>query len=165
MDAMTRAIIYSDGGCNCKTRIGGWGAVVYTNGLRHDLHGGALDTTNNRMELQAAIEAIRFLENPKAEIILYSDSQYVIKGITEYVDGWRRRGWRLSENKPIKNPDLWQTLYELDRTHNIEWRWVKGHSNSIGNQRADWLATAGIKLMIGDMVDYEKHLQIYAEND
>lgn len=166
---ITSAHIYTDGGCNPKTWAGGWGVAIYAHGYLHELHGGATGTTNNRMELQAVIEAIRFIDNPEADLRLHSDSQYVIKSLNEYVWGWKFRGWRLSANKEVKNKDLWielDTLVEAhkDAGHPIDFRWVRGHNGNVGNHRADHLATAGIKL-ITKAADYEDHLSLLAQDD
>lgn len=161
-ELITSAHVYTDGGCNPKTWAGGWGCAIYAHGSLHELHGGATGTTNNRMELQAVIEAIKFIDNPDADIRLHSDSQYVIKSLEEYVWGWKFRGWRLSANKEVKNKDLWIELDALVEAHKaaehpIDFRWVRGHNGNVGNHLADHLATAGIKL-ITKASDYEAHL-------
>ncbi len=153
-----RATIYTDGGCVQYTKLGGWGAAVYANGYRFDLHGGATQTTNNRMELHAVIEALKFVNNTDAELTSCADSEYVRKGITEHVESWKFRGWRLSSNKEVKNKDLWIELDRLVLAQNkpISWFWVRGHSGSVGNEIADQLATAGRLLMEGREDQYRE---------
>ena len=111
--------------------------------VHKELYGGELDTTNNRMELMAAIEALGTLKR-RCDLILYTDSQYVRKGITEWIDNWKKRGWKTAAKKPVKNADLWQKLDDASSQHNIEWVWVKGHSGNEGNEMADQLANRGI---------------------
>ncbi|MCV6611469.1 MAG: ribonuclease HI, partial [Amphritea sp.] len=123
---------------------GGWGAVLQYGEHEKQLFGGELETTNNRMELMAAIEALAALKQ-SCEVILTTDSQYVRKGITEWLKGWKRNGWKTSAKKPVKNADLWQQLDEQTGRHDVEWRWVKGHSGHPGNELADDLANRGVE--------------------
>ena len=141
--------IYTDGACRGNPGAGGWGAVLYFGDQRKELFGGESNTTNNRMELMAAIQALSVL-NRKCDLTLYTDSQYVRKGITEWIDGWKQRGWKTAAKKPVKNVDLWQALDELVNKHTIHWVWVKGHSGNAGNELADQLANRGIDELGGD---------------
>ena len=135
--------IYTDGACKGNPGPGGWGAWLSSAGHEKDLFGGAANTTNNRMELTAPIEALASLKRTCA-ITIYTDSEYVRKGMTEWINGWQRRGWKTADNKPVKNADLWQRLDALCKLHQVEWRWVKGHSGDPGNERADALANKGV---------------------
>ncbi len=135
--------IYSDGACKGNPGRGGWGALMSSGTHRKELFGGELETTNNRMELTAVIESLRALRKPSA-VRIYTDSQYVKKGVQEWMVGWKARGWRTADKKPVKNLDLWQSLEPLLALHDIEWRWVKGHSGNPGNERADELANMGV---------------------
>ena len=139
-----RVNIYTDGACKGNPGPGGWGAVLQYGEHRKQLFGGELETTNNRMELMAAIEALAALKE-SCEIILTTDSQYVRKGITEWLRGWKRNGWKTAAKKPVKNADLWQLLDEQTGRHDIEWKWVKGHSGHPGNELADELANKGVE--------------------
>ncbi|WP_028468758.1 ribonuclease HI [Neptunomonas japonica] len=135
--------IFTDGACKGNPGPGGWGAVLrYGETVKH-LWGGAKDTTNNRMELLAAIEALSALKSTRP-VILTTDSQYVRKGITEWIAGWRKNGWKTAAKKPVKNADLWQRLDELSVQYEIDWRWVKGHSGHPENELADDLANRGV---------------------
>jgi ribonuclease HI len=136
--------IYTDGACKGNPGPGGWGALLLSVGAERELFGGEPLTTNNRMELLAVIEALTALKRP-CEVDLYLDSEYVRKGITEWISGWKARGWRTAAKQPVKNVDLWQRLDELVSAagHRITWRWVKGHSGDPGNDRADALANRG----------------------
>ncbi|UTW04836.1 ribonuclease HI [Amphritea atlantica] len=136
--------IYTDGACKGNPGPGGWGAVLQYGDHSKELFGGALDTTNNRMELMAAIEALAALKE-SCEIVLTTDSQYVRKGITEWLAGWKRNGWKTSAKKPVKNDDLWKRLDEQTARHQIQWKWVKGHSGHPGNELADELANRGVE--------------------
>ncbi len=136
--------IYTDGGCQPNPGIGGWGAVLIAGTITKDLWGGDPATTNNRMELTAAIQALSALKGP-TQVRLHTDSQYVRQGITEWIAGWKRKNWRTSGNEPVKNVDLWQALDAQVGRHQIEWVWIKGHAGNPGNERADELATRGIK--------------------
>ena len=143
---MTPVLIYTDGACSGNPGPGGWGAVLIANGHERELSGGEPQTTNNRMEIMAAIAALEALTRP-CSVDLHTDSQYVRQGITEWMRGWKARGWRTADNKPVKNEDLWKRL-DLARTrHEVRWHWVKGHSGHPLNERADGLARAAIKAM------------------
>lgn len=135
--------IYADGGCRGNPGPGGWGVFLQAGGKTKELWGGEADTTNNRMELTAVIRALEALKRP-ATIEVHTDSQYVQKGISEWIHNWKRNGWRTSDKKPVKNADLWQCLDELAKRHDIKWLWVKGHAGHPGNERADALANRGI---------------------
>jgi ribonuclease HI len=139
---MTEVVIYTDGACSGNPGPGGWGAVLRWNGTTRELHGGEPATTNNRMELMAAIQALEALTRP-AKVILYTDSKYVHDGITKWIHGWERNGWKTSAKQPVKNEDLWRRLAEARKRHDIEWRWLKGHAGDPGNERADELARLG----------------------
>ena len=140
---MTKAVnIYTDGACKGNPGPGGWGAVLEYDGTERELFGGESSTTNNRMELIAVIEALTALKRP-SKVVLHTDSQYVMKGITEWLRGWKARGWRTASRDPVKNVDLWKRLDEAVQPHEIEWKWVRGHSGHNGNERADALANRG----------------------
>lgn len=140
---MTEVEIYTDGACRGNPGPGGWGVWMVSGRHEKELFGGELNTTNNRMELTAVITALRALKRP-CRVVLHTDSQYVQKGISEWIVGWKARGWRTADKKPVKNADLWQTLDEATRHHDIQWRWVKGHAGHEGNERADRLANQGV---------------------
>jgi ribonuclease HI len=135
--------IYSDGACRGNPGPGGWGVLLRSRGMEKELWGGEADTTNNRMELTAVIRALEALKRP-SRVRLYTDSQYVQKGISQWIRQWKRRGWRTAERKPVKNIDLWQRLDELAAVHEVEWHWVRGHAGHVENERADRLANKGI---------------------
>ena len=135
--------IYSDGACRGNPGPGGWGALLRYNKREKELWGGEADTTNNRMELMAAIRALEALKR-RSHVKLYTDSIYVMKGITTWIHDWKRKGWRTADKKPVKNEDLWRRLDELAARHEIEWHWVKGHAGHPENERADALANKGI---------------------
>ena len=135
--------IYTDGACKGNPGPGGWGAWLASGGHDKELFGGEPDTTNNRMELTAPIEALASLKR-SCEVFVYLDSEYVRKGITEWIINWQRRGWKTADNKPVKNADLWQRLDALRKLHTVDWRWVKGHAGDPGNERADMLANKGV---------------------
>jgi ribonuclease HI len=136
-------IIYSDGACSGNPGPGGWGAVLIYGNKRRELSGGEAETTNNRMELRAATEALLALKRPvTAE--LHTDSQYVRKGITEWIGKWKANGWKTADKKPVKNADLWAKLDEARQRHKISWHWVKGHAGEVENERADELARQGM---------------------
>jgi ribonuclease HI len=137
--------IYADGACKGNPGRGGWGVILLFNENRKELCGGAAATTNNRMELTAVIEGLRALKAP-SQVRVYTDSQYVQKGISEWIHAWKRRGWRTADKKPVKNVDLWMSLDEAARAHQVEWHWVKGHAGHPENERADALANKGIEL-------------------
>jgi len=138
--------VYADGACRGNPGPGGWGVLLKAKGVEKELFGGEPHTTNNRMELTAVIRAIEALKRP-CTIRVYTDSQYVQKGISEWISAWKRRGWRTADKKPVKNVDLWQRLDALVSTHDIEWHWVRGHAGHDGNERADALANRGIDEM------------------
>jgi ribonuclease HI len=136
--------IYTDGACSGNPGPGGWGAILRYNGTEKELFGGEAATTNNRMEMMAVIEALRALKRPLA-VRVHTDSQYVQKGISEWIHGWKKRGWKTADRKPVKNEDLWRTLDALAAQHRIEWHWVKGHAGHAENERADELARRGVE--------------------
>jgi ribonuclease HI len=136
--------IYTDGACKGNPGPGGWGAVLEYDGTEREMYGGEPSTTINRMELTAVIEALAALKRP-CRVILHTDSQYVQKGITEWINGWKARGWRTAAKEPVKNVDLWKRLDEVAKPHQIEWKWVRGHSGHNGNERADALANKGVE--------------------
>lgn len=140
--------IYTDGACKGNPGVGGWGALLRYAGHEKEICGGEKLTTNNRMELLAVIRALESL-NRHCNIRLHTDSQYVQKGISEWIHSWKQRGWRTADKKPVKNDDLWRRLDELAAQHDIEWRWVKGHAGHDGNERADKLANRGIETLQG----------------
>jgi ribonuclease HI len=146
--AMKWVTAYTDGACRGNPGPGGWGAVLEAGSQKKELCGGELDTTNNRMELTAAIRALEALKE-SCRIDLYTDSTYVRDGITKWLPDWRRRGWKTAARKPVKNKDLWERLAELTDGHSVEWHWVRGHSGHPGNERADALANAGIDRLLG----------------
>ncbi len=135
--------VYTDGACSGNPGPGGWGAVLRWRGQERELFGGEPHTTNNRMELTAAIEALRSLNRPSA-VVVTTDSTYVKNGITSWMASWKRRGWRTSSKQPVKNEDLWRALDEAVASHEVRWEWVKGHSGHPENERADELARRGI---------------------
>ncbi len=141
--------IWTDGACLGNPGPGGWGALLRFNGRERELSGGEALTTNNRMELMAAIEALDALKRP-CEVILTTDSQYVRQGITGWLHNWKRNGWKTAARKPVKNADLWQRLDESTRRHQIRWDWVKGHSGHPENERADALASAAARAAVVD---------------
>lgn len=145
---MKKIIMFSDGACRGNPGPGGWGAVLRFGQHQKKLYGGKLETTNNRMELTAAIEGLNAL-NEKCEVQLYTDSQYVRKGVLEWLEGWKKRGWKTAAKQPVKNKDLWQLLDEASQRHEITWHWVKGHSGNEGNELADELANLGTDEVIG----------------
>lgn len=135
--------IFTDGACRGNPGPGGWGALLRHGDKERELYGGAADTTNNRMELQAAIEALKVLSQ-SCRVDLTTDSVYVKNGITTWLAGWKKKGWKTAARKPVKNVDLWQALDEQNQRHVVEWHWVKGHSGHPENERADQLANRGI---------------------
>jgi ribonuclease HI len=135
--------IYSDGACKGNPGPGGWGALLVTDGHRKEICGGEANTTNNRMEMTAVIRALESLKRPSA-VEVHTDSQYVQKGISEWMAGWKRRNWRTADGKPVKNQDLWLQLDALSQLHRIEWKWVRGHNGHPENERADELANQGV---------------------
>jgi len=135
--------IYSDGACKGNPGPGGWGALLVTDGHRKEICGGEANTTNNRMEMTAVIRALESLKRPST-VEVHTDSQYVQKGISEWMAGWKRRNWRTADGKPVKNQDLWLQLDALSHLHRIEWKWVRGHNGHPENERADELANQGV---------------------
>lgn len=140
---MTDVIIYTDGACSGNPGPGGWGAILVHGENRKELSGGEPETTNNRMELQAAIEALGALKRP-CKVAVYTDSVYVRDGITKWIQGWQRNGWRTAAKKPVKNVELWQALQAALQQHDVDWHWVKGHAGHPENERADELARIGM---------------------
>lgn len=140
---MSSVVIHSDGACHGNPGPGGWAAVLVSGPHRKELSGGVPATTNNRMELQAAIEALAVLKQPCA-VEFHTDSNYLRDGITKWLHGWKRNGWRTKARQPVKNEDLWRRLDEAVSTHAVKWHWVKGHAGDAGNERCDELATAAI---------------------
>ena len=136
--------IFTDGACSGNPGPGGWGALLRTNGVEKELSGGESPTTNNRMELMAAIKGLEALTRP-SQVKLYTDSQYVQKGISEWMPGWIKRGWKTSDNKPVKNADLWQQLSAARTPHKVEFIWVRGHNGHAENERVDRLAVEAIR--------------------
>ncbi|HVI32516.1 ribonuclease HI [Phenylobacterium sp.] len=139
-----KVIIHTDGACSGNPGPGGWGAILQYGDTERELKGGELATTNNRMELMAAIQALEALKKP-CKVELHTDSQYVQKGIHEWIHGWKKRGWLTADKKPVKNDDLWKRLDAARQRHDVDWRWVKGHNGHELNERADALARAGLK--------------------
>jgi len=142
--------IYTDGACKGNPGPGGWGVLLKSGGVEKELFGGERETTNNRMEMLAVIMALESLKRP-CHVVLHADSQYVLKGITEWLAGWKARGWKTAAKQPVKNVDLWQRLDALvaGAGHRIDWRWVKGHDGDPGNERADMLANRGVERALG----------------
>ncbi len=140
---MKTVIIYTDGACRGNPGPGGWGVLIEYGESSKQLYGGDNSTTNNKMELTAAIMALKEIKEP-CDIILYTDSKYVLQGIEDWIHNWKKRGWRSANKKPVKNIELWKELDELRDEHNIKWNWVKGHSGDPGNETADMLANRGI---------------------
>jgi ribonuclease HI len=134
--------VFTDGACKGNPGTGGWGALLRFGGQEKELFGGEANTTNNRMELLAVIRALESL-NRRCRVQVHTDSQYVQKGISEWIHGWKRRGWKTADNSPVKNADLWRQLDALASQHEVEWRWVKGHAGHAENERADALANRG----------------------
>jgi ribonuclease HI len=139
--------IYTDGACRGNPGPGGWGALLMMSGREKEISGAEALTTNNRMELMAVIRALESLKRP-VDAKVYTDSQYVLKGISEWVPSWKARGWRTADKKPVKNQDLWERLDALAAGHRIEWQWVRGHSGNAGNERVDRLANEAIDAMM-----------------
>ncbi len=137
-------VIYTDGACSGNPGPGGWGAILMSGSHRKEICGGEAHTTNNRMELLAAISALETLKNP-SKVELHTDSQYMRDGITKWIKNWKRNGWRTADKSPVKNAELWQRLDEAQRRHTMDWRWVKGHAGHPENERADALAREGLK--------------------
>ena len=135
--------IYSDGACKGNPGAGGWGALLVSGTHRKEISGGEADTTNNRMEMTAVIRALESLKRP-SKVEVHTDSQYVQKGVSEWMAGWKRRNWRTADGKPVKNQDLWLQLDALSQLHQVEWKWVRGHAGHPENERADQLANQGV---------------------
>ncbi len=143
-ESENRVEIFTDGACSGNPGPGGWGAILRWNGTERELKGGEAETTNNRMELMAAIQALETLKRP-VQADLYTDSTYVQKGITEWIHSWKKHGWKTAAKKPVKNEDLWRRLDEVILRHDVSWHWVKGHAGHAENERADELARTGLK--------------------
>ena len=141
---MSEVEIYSGGACRGNPGAGGWGALLLAQGREREICGGEPATTNNRMELTAAIRGLDALKR-HCRIIVHTDSEYVRRGISEWMDNWKQRGWKTAPKKPVKNEDLWRQLDEAAQRHDIEWRWVRGHDGNPGNERADALANLGLE--------------------
>ena len=141
-------VIYTDGACSGNPGPGGWGALLSWKGYEKEIFGGELESTNNRMELMATIQALEILKRA-GSIALYTDSTYVRDGITKWIHAWKQNGWRTAAKKPVKNKDLWKRLEAALMGHNVEWYWVKGHSGHLGNERADQLARDGVLQITG----------------
>ena len=145
---MTEVVIYTDGACSGNPGPGGWGVVMRWQGTEKEMYGAEPLTTNNRMELMAAIQALEALQRPTT-VSLHTDSKYLLDGITKWIEGWQRNGWKTAAKKPVKNDDLWRRLVEAMRPHDVRWVWVKGHAGDSGNERADALARRGIEEAAG----------------
>jgi ribonuclease HI len=139
--------IYADGACRGNPGPGGWGALLIAGDARRELAGSQILTTNNRMELTAAIEALKALKR-SASVTLYTDSKYVCTGVTEWLPNWKTRGWKTADRKPVKNQDLWEALDAARTPHQVRWQWVKGHAGNVGNERADQLANEAIDALL-----------------
>jgi ribonuclease HI len=137
--------IFCDGACSGNPGPGGYGAILRCGGHVKELNGGAGETTNNRMEMTAAIEALRQLTRP-CQVLITTDSQYLVKGMTEWIAGWQRKGWRNSKKEPVLNKDLWELLLALTASHSVQWKWVRGHDGHVENERCDQLAREGIPI-------------------
>ena len=144
---MTDIEIYADGACRGNPGPGGWGALLLAGEARRELAGAEILTTNNRMELTAAIEALKALKRP-VSVTLYTDSKYVCTGVQEWLPNWQARGWKTADRKPVKNQDLWQALDAARTPHQVRWQWVKGHAGNVGNERADALANEAIDALL-----------------
>jgi len=147
---LTQVVIYTDGACKGNPGPGGWGALLRSaDGSEKELFGGEAQTTNNRMEMMAVLQALQVLKRP-CKVVLHVDSQYVLKGMTEWLPGWKAKGWKTASKQPVKNVDLWQALDHTVATsgHTIAWHWVKGHAGDPGNERADALANRGVELAL-----------------
>ena len=147
-EVVTEVVVYADGACRGNPGPGGWGAWLKSGAHDKELFGGDKLTTNNRMELTAVIEALASLKQ-RCRVTVYTDSSYVKDGITQWIHGWKARGWTTADKKPVKNIELWQRLDALNAAHAVTWRWVKGHSGNPGNERADRLANRGVDSVLG----------------
>ena len=137
-------VIFTDGACSGNPGPGGWGAILTLGAREKEICGGEANTTNNRMEMMAAIQALETLNKP-CKVELHTDSQYLRNGVTQWIHGWKKRGWRTASNQPVKNIDLWQRLDTLVAAHDVQWHWVRGHTGDPGNERADALANRGVE--------------------
>ena len=144
MTEKTHVVVYTDGACAGNPGPGGWGAILISGEHRKELHGGEAASTNNRMELKAAIAALEALKRP-SRIDLHTDSEYVRNGIMSWIHGWKKRGWKTADRKPVKNVELWQKLDEARNRHDVTWHWVRGHTGDVENERADELAREGMQ--------------------
>ena len=147
-DENDAVVVYTDGACKGNPGPGGWGAWLRWGEHEKELFGGEASTTNNRMELTAVIEALALLKR-RSSVAVYTDSNYVKDGITTWIHGWKKRGWRTAGNQPVKNIDLWQKLDALVAQHQLQWHWVRGHTGDPGNERADQLANRGVASLAG----------------
>ena len=145
-----RVLIYTDGACRGNPGPGGWGAILIAGGREKELCGGEPATTNNRMELMAAIRALEALNKP-CKVELHTDSTYVKNGVTQWIHGWKARGWKTADKSPVKNEDLWKRIDQARARHEVDWRWVKGHAGHELNERADGLANKGMREMLGEI--------------
>ena len=145
-----KVLIYTDGACRGNPGPGGWGAILISNGREKELCGGEPATTNNRMELMAAIQALEALNKP-CKVELHTDSTYVKNGVTQWIHGWKARGWKTADRSPVKNEDLWKRIDLARARHEVDWRWVKGHAGHELNERADVLANKGMREMLGEI--------------
>ena len=144
---MKEVRIWTDGACKGNPGVGGWGALLLYGEHAKEIYGGELSTTNNRMEIMAVIQALALLKQP-CIVHVYTDSVYVQKGMSEWIQGWKQRNWRTAAKKPVKNAELWQELDKLCQQHQLEWHWVKGHAGDSGNERADQLANLGVEQIL-----------------
>ncbi|MCX5590992.1 ribonuclease HI [Alcaligenes endophyticus] len=142
---MSAVEIWTDGACKGNPGLGGWGALLKHGQHEKTIYGGEPNTTNNRMELMGVIQALRLLKRP-CKVVVHTDSQYVQKGMSQWLEGWKARGWRTADKKPVKNADLWQELDTLAQQHELTWLWVRGHAGDAGNERADVLANQGVEV-------------------
>jgi ribonuclease HI len=146
---MKKVVVHSDGGCHGNPGPGGWGAILSCGSHKRELSGGEMATTNNRMEITAAIEALLALKEP-CEVDFFTDSEYVKNGVTQWISLWKKNGWRTKERKSVKNADLWQKLDAVATTHIVHWNWLKGHNGHPENERCDQLANAAVKMIKAD---------------
>ena len=149
MTTKKQVVMYTDGACKGNPGVGGWGVSLQYGAHRKELYGGEAETTNNRMELTAAIEGLKQLKQA-CKVTIYTDSKYVMQGMEEWLAGWKARGWKTASKAPVKNVDLWQQLDDLVGQHDVTWQWVKGHAGDEGNERADELANMGVAQINGD---------------